>query len=232
MTAVSRAYLAIRDGILSGEYPPGTYLRETVIAKKLAVSRTPIRETIRRLVSEGWLESAPNRGARVVQWTDADLDEVYELRALLEPMLAKRVASRVSTEQIDGLEKLAVAMEKLANSSGVTALDEITVLNQRFHEGLAQIADRPMARRILKDVVVVPIARRSFHYYTKGELQRSMNDHQEIIHALRARDGEWAAAIMRDHILAARARISFRNRKTIANDTTTSWRKNGTASRY
>lgn len=229
-TAVNRVSQAIKNGILNGEYPPGAYIRETAIAEKLAVSRTPIRETIRRLVSEGWLESMPNRGARVVQWTEADVDEVFELRALLEPLVAKRAASRLSTAQLEELEELAVAMETLATDGNSAALDEITVLNQCFHEILSQAAESQRIKRVLQGVVIVPIARRSFHNYSAAELQRSMQHHRDIIRALREKDGEWAAAIMRGHILAARA-VHMRQAAWIETPITenVTWRKHGTA---
>lgn len=229
-TTVNRVHQAIKNGILNGEYPPGTYIRETAIAKKLAVSRTPIRETIRRLVSEGWLESIPNRGARVVQWTEADVDEVFELRALLEPLVAKRAAGRLSKAQSEELEGLAVVMETLATDGTTAARDEITALNQRFHETLSQVAGSQRIQRILQGVVIVPIARRSFHNYTAAELQRSMQHHREIIRALKANDGEWAAAIMRGHVLAARAvhmRQAAWTEQPITEKTT--WRKHGAA---
>lgn len=232
-TAVNGVYQAIKDGILDREYPPGTYVRETTVADKLAVSRTPIREAIRRLVSDGWLESIPNCGARVVQWTEADLNEVFELRALLEPLVARRAATRLSTIQLERLEGLADAMEKLAVDRSASALDEITALNQQFHEILSQAAESPRVKRILHGVVIVPIARRSFHSFTSAELNRSMQHHRNIIHALAAQDGDWAAAIMRSHILAARAvqmRRTVGVAKPVSQDAMR--RKNGTTSRY
>jgi DNA-binding GntR family transcriptional regulator len=205
MTAADRVYQEIKNGILCGEFASGLFIREEAIARQLAVSRTPIREAIRRLVSEGWLESIPNCGARVVEWSGADVEEVFELRSLLEPLVAKRAAARLSPRQIEELDGLAVAMEALVALGDGVARDEITQLNQRLHQMIAEAAASPRIQRILQSVVLVPIARRSFHNYTAEELQRSMSHHQELIRALKARDGEWAAAVMRTHILAARA---------------------------
>ncbi|WP_433060811.1 GntR family transcriptional regulator [Dactylosporangium sp. CS-033363] len=84
MNAVEHAYAALRRGILDGAYPPGTQLAEVEVAGHLAVSRTPVREAIRRLHSEGPIEAFPNRGAYVRTRTHTQLDELFSLRALLE----------------------------------------------------------------------------------------------------------------------------------------------------
>src|SRR5690242_8818642 len=79
-----RAYDAIRADIGSGAVEPGAWLRESALAAALGLSRTPVREALRMLAAEGAVELVHNRGARVVQWSAADIDEVYRLRALLE----------------------------------------------------------------------------------------------------------------------------------------------------
>jgi DNA-binding GntR family transcriptional regulator len=205
MSTLQLVHDAIKNGILNGEYPSGTFIREEAIAKQLAVSRTPVREAINRLVSGGWLEAIPNRGARVTQWAEADVEEVFELRVLLEPLAAKCAASRLTGSQLEELDQLQQAMSELAVKKTSAARDKITGLNHRLHAIIAEAADLPRVRRVLQDVVVMPVARRSFHNYNPAELQRSMNHHRELIEALRSRDGEWAAAVMRAHMLAARA---------------------------
>lgn len=196
---------AIKDGILNGEYPSGTFIREEAIAKQLAVSRTPVREAINRMVSGGWLEAIPNRGARVTQWAEADVEEVFELRELLEPLAARSAAKQLTESQLKELDELQRAMNQLAVKATPAARDKITGLNHRLHALIAEAANLPRVRRVLQDVVLMPVARRSFHNYNVAELQRSMNHHRELIEALRSRDGEWAAAVMRAHMLAARA---------------------------
>lgn len=205
MTAADRVCETIKSGILNGVHRSGGFIREAVIAKQLNVSRTPIREAIRQLVSEGWLELIPNRGARVVRWTNADVDEVFDVRALLEPLVVRRAANCLSPAQIDHLEELASEMETLAKAGVSSAEVRLTDLNQALHGLLIEAAASPRIQHILQIMTVVPVARRSFHNYTKSELDRSMTQHRELIDALKAGDGEWAASVMRTHILAARA---------------------------
>lgn len=205
MTAADRVYHIIKQRILNGGYAAGSYVREATIGEELDYSRTPIREALRRLVSDGWVEAIPHHGARVVGWTQHDVEEVFELRVLLEPQVVRRAAKRISDEQLITLERCAEQMEILCQQEDERAIDEIAVLNNQFHAELVTAADSPRLQRLLETIVQVPVSRRSFHLYTREELLCSMQHHRDIIRALKNRDSEWAAAIMRAHILAARA---------------------------
>ena len=108
--AADRAYGALRDGILDGRYGFGDKLGEIEIAEELGLSRTPVREALRRLGSEGLIEVLPNRGARVRTWTAQDLEETYELRAVLEGLAARRAATRIDPAALDEMDRLAATM--------------------------------------------------------------------------------------------------------------------------
>lgn len=204
MTAADRVYHIIKQRILNGGYAAGSYVREAAIGEELDYSRTPIREALRRLVSDGWVEAIPHHGARVVGWTQHDVEEVFELRVLLEPQVVRRATKRISEAQLSTLSRFADQMEILCQQDDERAVDEIAVLNNQFHAELVTAADSPRLQRLLETIVQVPVSRRSFHHYTREELLGSMQHHREIIRALQHGDGEWAAAIMRAHILAAR----------------------------
>lgn len=217
MTAADRVYHIIKQRILNGGYAAGSYVREATIGEELDYSRTPIREALRRLVSDGWVEAIPHHGARVVGWTQHDVEEVFELRVLLEPQVVRRAATRIQAVQLNALGHFADQMEMLCEQDSEGAVDEIAVLNNQFHAELVTAADSPRLQRLLETIVQVPVSRRSFHHYTREELLCSMQHHREIIRALQHRDGEWAAAIMRAHILAARA-AQMRQKQPITTD--------------
>ena len=204
MTAADRVYHIIKQRILNGGYAAGSYVREAAISEELDYSRTPIREALRRLVSDGWVEAIPHHGARVVGWTQHDVEEVFELRVLLEPQVVRRAAKRIGQAQLSALSRFSEQMELLCQQDDESAVDEIAVLNNQFHAELVAAADSPRLQRLLETIVQIPVSRRSFHHYTYEELLTSMQHHREIIRALQHGDGEWAAAIMRAHILAAR----------------------------
>ena len=107
MRAVDKAYETVRSGIIAGRYLAGARLTEQEIATTVGVSRTPVREALRRLDAEGLVEFTPNLGAVVTTWSDADSDEVFDLRAMLESYSARRATLRASADQVGALRRLA-----------------------------------------------------------------------------------------------------------------------------
>jgi DNA-binding GntR family transcriptional regulator len=206
--AADRAYAALRAGILDGRYGPATRLGEIEIAAELGLSRTPVREALRRLGSEGLVENLPNRGARVRSWSADDLDEGYELRAVLEGLGARRAAARVTPEQLDRLASLADAMVTVDPSLGRRPpgdFAELAALNAEFHALIVSASGSGRLGETLAAVVQMPLVLRTYRRYTPEALARSHAHHHEIVDALRAGDGTWAESVMRSHVLAARS---------------------------
>lgn len=199
--ASERAYWSIRSQILSGGLSGGEWLREEDLASTIGVSRTPIREALRRLAAEGLVRHERNRGVRVQHWSPADIDEVFELRSLLEPWAAKLAAER-GTVDIDLLTELADDMDAAASGDNPD-VDTLTTLNNRFHGAILAASGRSRLEDIVSSVVAIPLVWDTFARYSPAAMQRSLIHHREIIDALRARDPVWAESIMRAHIHAA-----------------------------
>lgn len=204
--AAEAAYGIIREGILSGELARGQRLREEELASRAGVSRTPVREALRRLDAEGLVDFTPNRGARVTAWSERELEDVYEARSLLESYGARLAATRVTAEELAGLAELAGRMERLAQD-GPAAADQLTVLNGEFHRAVVTAARNSQLETLVRGIMDVPLINRTFQLYSPRRLQASMFHHRELVDALTAGDGEWAEAVMRSHILAARATV-------------------------
>ena len=111
--AAQRAYTAIRDSIINGAYAPGMHLTESELAEIVGVSRTPVHDALLRLKADGLIEMQRNQGARVKNYSDRDIDEIFELRAYLEGYGAELAAHDISDKDIVILEKLADEMEAL-----------------------------------------------------------------------------------------------------------------------
>ena len=178
----------------------GGRLREEELAGSIGVSRTPVRRRCGGSTPRGWSSSRPT-GARVASWSDQDLDEIFGLRAVLESYGASLAATRVAPEALAGLAGLADAMEgpaAAASSTGGRA-------QQPLPRGVLAASGNQRLVGLLSGVVVVSLVRRTFHRYSPEALARSHAHHRELLAALAAGDPEWAASVMRSHVLAARA---------------------------
>jgi DNA-binding GntR family transcriptional regulator len=175
------------------------------LAERLGVSRTPVREALTRLAAEGLVEITPNRGARVTTWTVAELEGVFDLRSSLEPQLTAYAVPRATPGDIAELDELARLMVRVGRPGRQQNLDALVPLNRAFHDKLVALADHPSLAGALAGAIHPPIVLRNFHTYDEASLQRSLAHHVEIVAALRARDPEWAKAVMAAHIRNARA---------------------------
>ncbi len=207
MRAVDKAYETVRGGIIAGRYLAGARITEQEIAANAGVSRTPVREALRKLQAEGLVDFTPNFGAVVTAWTEADADEIFELRAMLEAYGARRAAVKATAEQLAGLR--ALAEEQLLESSDRRDgyLDRIADINNRFHRAIQEAAASPRLARALSALIEAPLMMRTFGKYTPEDLLRSAQHHVELCSALEARDPDWAASVMASHVHAARGAL-------------------------
>ncbi len=203
-TIAEKAYSAIRERVLSGEYPAGSRLREEELAEAVGVSRTPVREALRRLDAEGVVEFVPNRGAKVAVWSRQDLEEIFSLRALLEGYGARLAASKMEPAELEELAALADQMETIARRGIEGHYDQMALLNGRFHRLVVEAARNRRLATLVGSIVELPLQQRTLRRYSDEDLTRSMRQHRELIDALAAGDTKWAEAVMQAHVLAAR----------------------------
>ena len=198
------AYETLLGEIITGTYPAGHRLREETLAATIGVSRTPIREALLRLDADGLVGVLPNRGAVVKEFVDSELDEMYELRALLEGYGAMRAAQNPDPATIERLRSLGDAMDAEWNGGESPNFGEISRLNLDFHRAVQDAAGSQPLKSMLSGVILVPLVQHTFSNYTPAEIKRSLTQHHELIDAITAGDGRWAESVMRAHILAAR----------------------------
>jgi DNA-binding GntR family transcriptional regulator len=199
---------AVRGLILRGHYGAGSRLGEVELAATLGVSRTPVREALRLLAAEGLVEVTPNKGARVMAWTDAELEEVFVMRAQVEGLAARRAAERVTDADLDELERLAVEHAEATAARGDRDLERVYELNGRFHAGVVRAAAVGSSlTAVVGSLVHSVVLHRTLHTFDDVAMDRSSRHHLEIVAAMRNRDPEWAECVMRSHLLAARAAL-------------------------
>ena len=199
--AAEVTYATIRRQILSGERAGGEWLREGDLAAAIGVSRTPVREALRRLAAEGLVRHEPNRGVQVEDWGVGDLDEIFSLRSQLEPW-GCGLAATTGRADLDRLGRLADRMDEEARREPPD-LDAITGLNNEFHRTVLEASGNGRLVGMVSSVVEVPLVWRTFSHYSPEAMRRSLAHHHEIVQALAAGDAEWAESVMRSHVRAA-----------------------------
>ncbi|MGX7679114.1 GntR family transcriptional regulator [Jatrophihabitans sp. DSM 45814] len=190
----------LRRLILAGELAPGTRLIEDRLAEQLGVSRNPVREAIRVLGAEGFVEVTARRGAFVATMSDKQAIDLFEVRLALEPLAARLAAHAAQPQDID---ELAEILERARLATDDTNLDALSDLNTEFHSKVFGIGGNDYLAGI-----GIPMVKRGqwlFRHSASYRAPHSWVEHQGLIAAIRAADAELAESEARDHVLAARA---------------------------
>lgn len=200
--ASDRAYAAIRAHLLSGAVKAGEQLTEDQLAQITGVSRTPVREAVRRLEDELLLVRSDTKRLFVADWSRDDIEEMFALRQMLECHAAERAAQRLSREQIADLEALNQEL-KAAVEQSAPDVARFLDANRAFHEVIIDAAHSPRLGQLLARLVEAPVVLRTARTYTQDDLRQSASDHDELIAAFAARDPDWARAVMGSHLRRA-----------------------------
>lgn len=197
-----RVYTELLDQISAGRFSAGERLFEQALARDLGVSRTPVRDALKRLAAEGLVDATPNKGAQLISFTPEETASMYDLRAQFEPVACRLAVLRLDADDIQRLQDLNDRMHTIVANGHDPA--ELTTLNNAFHAVFVdQCGNRHLAIA-LQALFRPTIVTTTFRRYDPRALERSMQHHRELVEAARAGDGEWAEAVMRSHILAAR----------------------------
>ena len=187
----------LRQAILKGELKPGERLMEIALAEKLGVSRTPIREAMRKLELEGLVHIIPNKGAFVEGVTLQDVKDIYEIRTLLEGLCARWAAERITQEQLEELEEIVFLSDFHYSKEN---WDQILELDNRFHEMVYEACASKELTRVLRDYHHYLQRIRRITLEEKARAHASINEHRAIAEALKARDARTAEECARLHI--------------------------------
>lgn len=208
-TSSDRVLDTLRADILSGRHAAGRRLGEVELAGELGTSRTPVREALRRLTAEGLVELTANRGARVVEPSAADLDNVFVLRAHAEGVAARTAALTASIEDVAELGRLAraVAVAARPGEGAPPDLDGVYRHNREFHDLLLRLAGSASLSAVVGGLVHSTILMRTYRAFDADAMHRSVEHHLELVAAVQAGDPDWAESVMRSHLYSARAAL-------------------------
>jgi DNA-binding GntR family transcriptional regulator len=201
ISATDHVLDALRGAILGGELPAGATLRQEDVAERLGVSRMPVREAIRRLQAEGLVEVLPSRRVRVAALSRAEIEDVYDMRAALEPLAVRLAVPRLGRAQ---LRDAAHALEAADDEQDA---DTFGVRNAAFHLSLMNACERPRLLNGIASLLDVSdryqrAALRDEHH---NDLVRA--EHAALLEAARAGDAERAAELTEAHVRGAGARL-------------------------
>ena len=188
----------LRQRIFKRELEPGSWIDELKIAADYGISRTPLREALKVLATEGLVTMKVRRGAYVTEVSEQDLHEVYHLLALLESDAAGVVAERASAQQIEELQTLHKQLEASAKPGKVDR-ERFFEINERFHLRLLEIANNRWRDQMVLDLRKVMKLNRHNSLLKAGRIQESLAEHRALMAALTARDASTTVMRMREH---------------------------------
>ena len=199
-----QVYAALEDEILSGAIKPGDSLTELALVSRLGVSRTPIRGAIQRLSDEGLVDAIPNKGAVVVGVGERDLIDIYSIRMRLEGLAASIAAERMGEDDIKRLEESVELAEFYIKKADAEHLKE---LDSEFHNIIYGASGNRLLGKILSNLHKTIKRYRKMSLSAQDRLIKSVEEHREILAAIKARDGALADELTSKHVAAAMQNI-------------------------
>jgi DNA-binding GntR family transcriptional regulator len=206
-------YEALVDLIVGGTLPPGQHLVEAELAKQLGVSRQPVREALHRLEAEGWVDLKPSLGAFVHIPTEEEVDQLLDVRGLLEAEAA-RLAARAAKP--DALARLRGLLAEGADALAADDPDRVVAANNALHAEITALSDNAVLAELAG---IVEWRMRWYHWpvaLRRG--QKSWHEHEALIDAIEAADEAKAAQIMRHHVEMTRTAYHARDGSGAAGD--------------
>ncbi len=198
----------IRDAIIGGSFLPNERLIEEDLVQRFKANRGAVRLALARLEQEGLIVREPNRGARVRLVSGKEAVEIAEARAMLEALVARHAAIKVTQQDIENLHAILRELEGLIAEEDMVGFSQA---NMRFHSMIVDIADHPTAARLLLGLRAQSVVFQYRQILQPGRVAILMQEHEELVRALASRDPDAAEQAMRSHLdntaAALRARL-------------------------
>lgn len=201
-TIQNQVYQALKQEICSGSFQPGQKLHEQNLAKQFQVSRIPIREALRKLVSDGLVEEKPNRGVFVRRFTPRDIEEIYEVRYMLESQAIENVVRSNNPEIATILSR---TLNHLQNS--VNDLSQYTEFDTQLHHEIVTLSGNQLLCDLYDRIDSHIRQFRRFSLTDPNRLKDSVTEHTRIVEAILAGDAKTALEVNSEHLLLARDQV-------------------------
>ncbi len=208
-----RTYEAIRAAVLSSDIPPGTQLSVPELARRLEVSRSPVREAVQRLIYEGLASHIPHRGAVVTEVDLAELTNLYVVREPLEGLAARLATETTDQHGLDVLRDILAEHRTLAETAEAD-IDAHIELDTRFHRTIRELAGNHHLSDVLESIVTHSHSVLHSLWQVPDAAQLALLEHQQILDAMVTGDPDEAERVAREHI----SRLRIRLRQSIPRD--------------
>lgn len=196
-TLQHQVYEYLHDRIVSGNIPPGQRIVEEKIVQETGISRSPIREAIRRLNSDGLVSVSPRGGVRVYRATFSDFKYLYECRLSLEPTAAYYAAIRMDEKQ---RTKLLDLMDEMNHIVDKKDLDTLKILSSQFHSMIVEASGNPYLVKMMNQLYSLITFYRNAVLNIPLRIEEGAFEHQAIWQAIQTQDGKAAEELMKVHI--------------------------------
>lgn len=187
----------LREAICDGILEPGERLMEIQIAEELGVSRTPVREAIRKLELEGYVIMLPRRGTYVANLSIKDINEVYEIRASIDALAAGLAAERITDDELEQMERMLVATVEAFDKGD---MDRVVEYDTKFHDVLYCASRNARLVGIINNLREQLTRFRSISMAYPGRMKKTMEEHGRMVEAIAQRDVELAQQLARQHM--------------------------------
>ncbi|GAB4265317.1 GntR family transcriptional regulator [Thermincola ferriacetica] len=188
---------ALREAIINGTLEPGERLMEIQLAEEMGVSRTPVREAIRKLELEGFVVMVPRKGACVAGLSMKDIADVFEIRTALESLAAGLAAERITEEELENLERLLV---KIGECVQANDLDKLIEVDTEFHDVLFKATRNERLVQIISNLREQIQRFRTTSLASPGRMKYALEEHKKIVEAVSERNVELAQKLAAEHI--------------------------------
>jgi len=192
-----KVYQVLKTEIIKGSLRPGTKLLEGKIAKQMGVSRTPVREALKELAVQGFAKMSPNQGVVISDASVKDIQEVLEIRGVLEGLAARLVTKLIKKKEIEELEKILKKMECYTQKGDILAFSEMSA---EFHELILSICGNSRLIQIRKNLYDQAHRYRVRSLSNPERLKYPLKEHQEIAEVLKRKDAEQVDKLSQKHI--------------------------------
>ncbi|MHB9093164.1 MAG: GntR family transcriptional regulator [Eubacteriales bacterium] len=188
---------SLREAILNAMLKPGERLMEIQLAEEMGVSRTPVREAIRKLELEGFVVMIPRKGAYVAGISVKDIADVFEIRTALESLAAGLAAERITEEELEQLERILVKIGECVTNKD---LEQIIEIDTEFHDVLFKASRNERLVQIVSNLREQIQRFRTASLATPGRMKYAFEEHKKIVEAVSERNVELAQTLAREHI--------------------------------